>query len=418
MHHTNLPLLYSPKHPGKLMIAPQIPKNEDVRLKDLSGLDIMDTLQEEDYDNITRIASQICETPISLITLIDEKRQWFKSKTGLSVNETPREFAFCAHAINEPTTPFIVEDARDDERFLDNPLVTGLPNVIFYAGIPLVTQQGSALGTLCVIDNKPKVLNKDQLASLKALGKQVMNLLELRRSKLLLEKSLTEITEKNLELDQFASTAAHDIKSPLAVIKGYTQIIINDYQLAITPAVSEMLDRIDSAASHLNDMVNGMLSFSRSTDDLKNHNTIIFPEHLIDKIRHLVKADYKISIELKTNLEELVTNHTVLEQVLINLISNAIKYNDKEVAKILVEINEDENYYHFAVRDNGIGINAEDRNRIFEIFKTTGAPDRYGNKGTGIGLATVKKLINALEGSISVESEPMHGSCFSFSLKK
>ena len=156
----------------------------------------MDTLSESDYDNITAIASEICGTKISLVTLIDDKRQWFKSHHGLDVTETHRDVAFCAHAIHDKNNAFIVTDSRIDERFRDNPLVTDDPSVIFYTGIPLIRDQGYPIGTLCVIDNEPKVLSQHQLQSLKALANQVMNLLNLRKTKLTLEKTKASLEEK------------------------------------------------------------------------------------------------------------------------------------------------------------------------------------------------------------------------------
>jgi PAS domain S-box-containing protein len=171
------------------------PSNENERLNSLKSYQILDTFSEEEYDALTRLAAQICGTRIALISLIDQDRQWFKSKVGLEVTETPRELAFCAHAINSPKDPFIVEDARLDARFKDNPIVQGEPNVVFYAGIPLVNQENFPLGTLCVIDDQPKKLTKEQLDGLNTLSKSVINLLEIRRKNLILEK------EKNVFLD-------------------------------------------------------------------------------------------------------------------------------------------------------------------------------------------------------------------------
>lgn len=163
------------------MKKPQIPKNEIERLKELESYQIIDEIEDFDYDFLTQMASQICGTKISLISLITDEKQWFLSHNGLETRETPKEFAFCAHAINSPEELFVIEDSRKDERFYDNPLVTGDPKVIFYAGVPLVNENGFALGTLCVIDDYPKKLNEQQIASLKMLSRQVMKMLELRR---------------------------------------------------------------------------------------------------------------------------------------------------------------------------------------------------------------------------------------------
>ena len=128
------------------MKIPITPDNEIERLQALREYSILDTLPEQDFEDITKIASEICQTPISLITLIDSNRQWFKSNHGLNVRETARDYAFCAHAINTPDRILIVKDSREDNRFVDNPLVTGYPNVIFYAGVPLINPEGFSLG--------------------------------------------------------------------------------------------------------------------------------------------------------------------------------------------------------------------------------------------------------------------------------
>lgn len=163
------------------MKAPE-PENEQQRLEKLQSLNILDTLPEETYDDITYLAAQLTETPISLITLVDTNRQWFKSRYGLDVTETHRDMAFCAHAIREPEELLIVPDATADDRFSDNPLVTGPPDIRFYAGAPLVCSDGSALGTLCVIDNEPKKITGLQAHSLRVLARQVVAQMELREA--------------------------------------------------------------------------------------------------------------------------------------------------------------------------------------------------------------------------------------------
>ncbi|RYX85963.1 sensor domain-containing diguanylate cyclase [bacterium] len=155
------------------MKAP-IPANETARIETLHKSGILDSLPEQAYDDITLLASHICETPMSVMSIIDEERQWFKSKVGLDDTETPRELSFCAHAILEPESLLIVPDARLDPRFVDNPMVVDGPQVRFYAGAPLVTAEGHALGSLCVIDQTPRQLTEVQLNALQALARQVM----------------------------------------------------------------------------------------------------------------------------------------------------------------------------------------------------------------------------------------------------
>ena len=186
------------------MITSNYPNNEGERLKALDSYHLLDTLQEEEFDNITYLASVICQIPISLITLVDKDRQFFKSHLGLDVSETSRDISFCAHAINQPQTIFEIQDARLDNRFHDNELVIGKPNIVFYAGIPLTTKDGFALGTLCVIDNKPRTLTHEQKEALTRLSKQVMLILEARQKNLLEnEIKLFDFTFRNSSMPTY-----------------------------------------------------------------------------------------------------------------------------------------------------------------------------------------------------------------------
>jgi GAF domain-containing protein len=156
------------------------PENEAARLQALRSYGLLDTAPEQPFDDITTIASLICQTPIAVMVLMDETRQWFKSKIGVDASETPREHAFCAHTILGTDT-LVVPDARNDQRFSDNPMVTAEPHIRFYAGAPLLNPQGFALGTLCVVDLHPRELATPQLLGLQALARQVVAQMELRR---------------------------------------------------------------------------------------------------------------------------------------------------------------------------------------------------------------------------------------------
>jgi hypothetical protein len=169
-------------------MIPAKPDNEKQRLETLWGYEILDTEPEAGFDDLAFLASYVCQTPVAMISLVDADRQWFKSKVGVSVLETSRDIAFCASAILQSDV-FIVRDASQDERYADNPLVVAEPKIRFYAGAPLVTQ-GKALGTLCVVDRVPRELQPDQLEALRALSRQVMAQLELRRNLKLLERAL------------------------------------------------------------------------------------------------------------------------------------------------------------------------------------------------------------------------------------
>src|SRR5215469_11780962 len=160
---------------------------EKKRLKVLWQYDVLDTVPEEVFDDLTELAARICEAPIALISLVDEDRQWFKSKVGVTINETSRDISFCAHAIQQEDL-FIIPDATKDSRFAKNPLVISDPKIRFYAGAPLITPDGHALGSLCVIDKVPRELRLEQQQALRVLSRHVMTQLELRRH----AKDLTE----------------------------------------------------------------------------------------------------------------------------------------------------------------------------------------------------------------------------------
>jgi hypothetical protein len=181
------------------MKAP-LPEGEQARIETLRQFKVMDTEPEAVFDEVTRLAALITQTPTALITLVDSERQWFKSRFGFRPRETPRDVSFCAHAILQPG-PLVVKDALDDERFRDNPLVLKEPYIRFYAGFPLTSSEGHRLGTLCVLDRERRILFTEQLEAMESLSKVVMALLEARRTVAFLEGALNAKRKRIAELE-------------------------------------------------------------------------------------------------------------------------------------------------------------------------------------------------------------------------
>lgn len=204
-------------------------EKEQERVKALEGYELLDTSAEPELDELTELAALVCETPISLISLVTADRQWFKSKLGLQMSEAPRTIAFCHYAIHQ-TGIFEVMDASTDSRFLDNPLVRENPNIRFYAGAPLVTKDGHQLGTLCVIDTEPKILSEEQRSALRVLARQVMLHFELRRLRLEREKERAQLEQ-----------AHRQVKETQQILKEHLQTCL--FQIESLPEALEQLSQ-------------------------------------------------------------------------------------------------------------------------------------------------------------------------------
>jgi signal transduction histidine kinase len=401
------------------MKTPDIPANETDRLYELNEYSLLDTLPEEDYDNIVYLASQICDTPIALISLVDTNRQWFKSVKGLNITETPRDYSFCAHAINKPKEVMIVSDSRTDERFFDNPYVVGEPNLVFYAGVPLVSQKGNPLGTLCVIDLKPhKQLTEEQLQALKVLSNNVVKLFELHKSKLELESAQVVLEQRNKELEHFASMAAHDLKSPLGNISSIIELLKFNHSNVLNNQAKELLDLLDESSQQLRDLIDGILEYTRADALLLERNCEIKLPDFFVLIEKLLCQNALCKLTYPLESRTIKANKAALKQVLLNLITNGITYNRSPQKKIDIAFSETAHHYHFSVTDDGLGIATKNQEKIFNLFERIPIPKTDINKGHGIGLSTVKKLVERLGGEVTLESELGKGSTFSFSLLK
>ena len=392
------------------MIEAKLPLNEAQRLRILKEYQILDTENESDFDEITKLASEICDSPISLISLVDADRQWFKSSHGLPENETARTLSFCAHAIHDDAL-FVVEDARTDIRFHDSPMVTSEPNIVFYAGLPLIDKDGYALGTLCVIDNKTKILTSLQEKALKTLSNQVLKLMELKKLNYKLKQKNIHLEESYYELERFSHIISHDIKSPLNNILGFANLLKEDHcDIKNTEAIL-YIDLIKESSEKLKYYIDATLKAYKKGTLAVDEKEFFYLNSVLKECIKLLnpKGDYEIN--LPENLE-IFNFKSTFEQIFINLINNAIKYNDKPKVIITISVEIKENEYIIHVKDNGIGIEKDKLDQIFDLFFTIEKEDRFNNTGTGIGLSSVKSLIKRAGGEISVQSTVGVGSEF------
>lgn len=396
------------------MYSPKLPVNERLRSEVLKEYGLLDTFPEEDYDSITKLVATICEVPISLITMVDGKRNFFKSHHGVPYGESPRDISFCGHAILSNDPIFIIKDARMDERFIDNPLIVDA-GAIFYAGVPLVNPEGFTLGTLCVFDHQPRTLSASQTDALIILGKQVVNSMELRRQNLKLATAKKQLIQHNEELKKFATHVSHDLKSPLANIMSLTHLLKDELAGETSSTSLEYLDFIEDSALILKDYIDGILLHYKADELLKAEKVDIKSAVLCEDLEQLLLSnddvlDYQGPEEIKN------INKAALTQILINLVDNALKYNDKKKRILKISYTSKPKIHEFFVSDNGIGIPDSEQDMIFQLF--TSIPSNNRKPSTGIGLSTIKNLVDKLGGTIKVNSVLGVGSVFIFTIPK
>jgi len=375
----------------------QIPLNEAKRLKNLETYSILDTLPDADCDAITKIAAGICNTPISLVSIIDKNRQWFKSNHGLKAKETPRDFSFCAHSILNPNKLFIINDATKDKRFFDNPLTINDPNVVFYAGAPLNSSEGYPLGTLCVIDNKPNVLSKNQKESLKLLAKQVVNLFELRKRNRELSNANEEILRLNEQLTEFSYRLSHDIKTPISGIKYLSEILQEDYAGLLDDKGKNWLNLISSRSAYLYSLVEGMLNFTKVINTEIVFEVFNF-EELLERVKWSFNWDKTYEISYSNCDINMMQSRIAFIQIFQNLLSNSIKFIDESKPIISISVEVKSKFYNITYTDNSAGIDEKYHRKVFELFETLNE-----KKGTGIGLPSISFILKRLGGSIDLK---------------
>jgi signal transduction histidine kinase len=395
------------------MLKPALPVNEADRLDALRAYEVLDTPPEEAFDDLTRLASYICGTPVAMVSLVDGGRQWFKSRVGADITETPRDVAFCAHAILQPDL-FVVPDAEADERFMDNPLVTADPHIRFYAGVPLITPDGHALGTLCAVDRVPREMSPKQQEALRALARQAMAQLELRRS-------LKQLRELEALKESLTHMVVHDMRTPLTSLLAGLQTLeqageLNDVQ-------TECLSLSIHGGQTLLGMINDLLDISKLEDgSLKLEYADLAVESVVARAVQQVTplaAEKKIALaqEVALDLPALYADEEKLLRTGVNLLGNAIKFTPGG-GRVTFSVcrSEGEKSLRFSVIDTGEGIPREAFERIFEKFGQVESRKAGRAMSTGLGLTFCKMVVEAHGGCIWVESELGKGSAFSFTI--
>ena len=395
-----------------------LPSNETERIDALNSYHFTDVAEEKDFDELATLASVICQTPVALISLIYDKKQKFLSHKGTEVTETERRISFCTHAIASDDDIMVVNDAAEDERFAENPLVTGDFNVKFYAGVPLINEDGYALGSLCVIDHQRKELTEDQTSALKILAKQVVDKLELRRKILTLKKTNQELRDANVFIQKFASMAAHDIKNPLSTILLTSQALKIRLQKLADDGCNRLIDLNITATKNMMNLLEEMQDYSKNPSILLSKKQQVDLPTILRKVITMVNVPGSFNVNIPEKPRQICISQVAFEQIFINLLSNAIRYNNKEHGSVTIRFSEDERYYYLEVEDNGMGIAEQYHTKIFENNFTLKITDRYKKEGTGIGLSTVKQLLNVLNGSIYVKSAPEQGATFYVTINK
>lgn len=391
-----------------MKIAP-IPANEAERLAVLKKYEILDTEAEKQFDDLTQLASFICGTPISLVSLIDADRQWFKAKKGIDSNESPRDISFCAHVILDDEL-MIVNDATKDERFFDNPVVTGPFNLRFYAGAPLIDKSGHRLGSLCVVDHKPRELSSEQKDALKKLSAIAVAQMELRleikkqieREEMIKKTSLQMVhSAKMSTLGEMAGGVAHEINNPLAIIQGKVFLLkkMLEGSEINKEKMWESLSRIEFTTQRIAKIVNGLLNFSRDTSGL--HFESMNLQKVLSEALVLCEERFKLNdVELRFKQApdvELDCRPLQLSQAFLNLLLNSYDavYGTPN-AWIEIETKLAGDTIEISVTDSGHGIEKNVVDKMLNPFFTT----KELGKGTGLGLPISKGIVEAHNGEL------------------
>jgi len=379
-----------------------ISPNEPSRVATLHRYSILDSLSEPEFDDASTLAAILCGTPVSLVSLIDQDRQWFKAKVGIDLTETPRSQSFCAYTLATART-LVVPDAQLDPRFADNPLVTGDPNIRFYAGAPITAPNGHIIGSVCVVDTKPRSITPFQIIGLESLARQVMALIEARYNLIENKRTVAALlqSEKLAAVGRLASSMAHEINNPLEAI---TNLLFLCRNSADNPDVQHWLAEADLELRRISIIANQTLRFHRQSSYPQEVSCLSLFAPTLDLYEARLR-NANIFVEKRKRAHELVECYEGdIRQVLSNLITNAIDAMPHG-GRLLVRSREGTDWTTgrkgvvLTIADTGTGIEADTQKRMFEAFFTT-----KGNNGAGLGLWMSTQIIQRHHGTLSIRS--------------
>ena len=345
---------------------------------------------------------------------MDPTRQWFKAKVGCSAPETSRDIAFCAHAILQSDV-FVVPDTLTDQRFVDNPLVTGEPYIRFYAGAPLITPEGLAIGTLCAIDRVPRDLTGEQLTALRFLAWQVVTQLELRRQ----TKELQQILESKNKLFHIVS---HDLRSPFNGILAFSQTLAEEAETLSREEIQDFSQTVLTSAEQFIHLIDNLLQSTRfELGTLDYQPTNIALDTVVMNVLTLLKgnaAQKNIDVVYQSNPStEVLADSTMLHSIVQNLVGNALKFTPLE-GRVTIQAEEQDSMIQVSVIDTGVGVTPEKLAGLFEVTAARSTDGTAGEKGTGLGLPLCKDLVEKHGGRVWVDSVVGQGTSFHFTLPK
>jgi signal transduction histidine kinase len=391
--------------------------NEEERLLELYHYDLLDTVNEKEFDDIVQLASRLCNVPISTITLVDQYRQWFKARVGMPDSETSRELSFCAHAIAGDHELMEVEDATKDDRFHDYPNVTGDPNIRFYAGVPLVTKKGYKLGTLCVIDNKPRQLTEEQSYALKVLGHQVVKLAEQRLQNRYLHNYQKRLEQQSEMQNRILAIVAHDVRSPLVSLQGIIEL--SEENIISEEKKSDMIGMWKKQLDNTMQLLTNLIDWGKiqAGNDVLNNAPVNLHDIVQDEFEKCVASSAMKGNTLRNEVDEKFLaygDENVLRFILRNAVSNANKFTGN--GTITISASRKKNKIFLSVADTGIGMSEAQLKSLREGKPAMVGLGTRNEKGSGLGFILITEFVEMMDGSISIDSAPRKGTILNIEL--